>query len=89
MEVHSLMMHLHFIFGVFLPVCGTRRTVSDRLGRMVDTWCFIRQNARMNIKRLTRGNIDTRTEEHKANAMKHNKINFCPSAPSVLLSLIS
>ena len=58
--------------GHRLSVCGIilvgiRRAVSDRLDRMVDVW-FFRQNARMNIKRLTRGNIDTRTEEQKADA---------------------
>ena len=61
---------------------------------------FFRQNDRTDIK-LTRGNIDkrknlylcafvknkdSRTEEHKANAMKNNKINICHSAHSVLLS---
>ena len=36
MEVHSLMMHLHFIFGVFLPACRDMacRVVSVRLDRM-------------------------------------------------------
>ena len=33
-------------------------------------------------------NFDTR-KEHKANAMKFNKISFCPSAHSVLLSSFS
>ena len=34
MEVHSLMMHLHFIFGVFCQYVGTRRAVSDNFDRM-------------------------------------------------------
>ena len=34
MEVHSLMMHLYFIFGVFSQHVGTQRAVSVRLDRM-------------------------------------------------------
>ena len=64
---------------------------------MADAWGFFGQNDRKNIK-LTRGNIDkrkictyvllskTKTEEHKANAMKNNQINICHSAQYVLLS---
>ena len=67
---------------------------------MADAWGFFGQNDRKNIK-LTRGNIgkrknlylcafvknkDTRTEEHKANAMNFNKIEFHLSTHYVFLS---
>ena len=79
----------HSAHSVLLSLPSLAWCFSDRMPEKhkADAWQY-RQKKNLYLCTFVK-NKDTRTEEHKANAMKNNQINICHSAHSVLLSLPS